>query len=90
MTAGCDLRALYHIAKRHDWQQAQPAGVYRMSTVGKSVAEVGFIHLSLAGQVKLVAARTSNCLGYDTNSRADWCPAVQPLGRRQRQLHAAV
>lgn len=43
---------LYHIALRTDWDAAQPAGRYEVSTRGLSLAEVGFIHCSLRHQVR--------------------------------------
>ena len=46
---------LYHIARSEDWQKAKKAGVYRVSTLGKTLDEVGYIHMSFAPQVKMVA-----------------------------------
>ncbi len=46
---------LFHIARRRDWEQAQDAGSYRVSTLGKQLGDEGFIHLSFAHQVKPVA-----------------------------------
>jgi glutathione S-transferase len=48
---------LYHLALRPEWQQARAAGDYRRSTRGRSLEEVGFIHLSAAHQVEATAAR---------------------------------
>jgi glutathione S-transferase len=48
---------LYHLALRQEWQQARLEGVYRRSTRGRSLEEVGFIHLSAADQVAATAAR---------------------------------
>ncbi len=48
---------LYHLALRDDWQRARAAGDYRCSTRGRSLEEVGFIHLSQAHQVAATAAR---------------------------------
>jgi glutathione S-transferase len=43
---------------RDEWQAALDAGEpYRRSTIGASLAEVGFIHCSLASQVADTAAR---------------------------------
>ena len=50
-------RWLYHLALREEWQAARAAGVYRRSTRGRSLEEVGFIHLSEAHQVPATAAR---------------------------------
>jgi glutathione S-transferase len=48
---------LYHLALRTEWQAACAEGVYRRSTRGRSVEDVGFIHLSSAHQVVATAAR---------------------------------
>jgi glutathione S-transferase len=48
---------LYHLALRQEWQAARVPGVYRRSTRGRSLEEVGFIHLSAAHQVEATAAR---------------------------------
>ncbi len=49
------MQRLFHIARRPDWEQAQRDGAYRVSTLGKPLGDVGFIHLSFAHQVKGVA-----------------------------------
>lgn len=49
------MAALFHIALRADWEQAIESGRYRISTLGKRLDEVGYIHLSFAHQVKGVA-----------------------------------
>ena len=46
---------VFHIAKAADWRAAQEAGEYRVSTLGRSLDEVGFIHASFAHQVPTVA-----------------------------------
>jgi glutathione S-transferase len=48
---------LYHLALRPEWQAARADGVYRRSTRGRSLEEVGFIHLSSAHQVPATASR---------------------------------
>jgi glutathione S-transferase len=48
---------LYHLALRSEWQAARLEGVYRRSTRGRSLEEVGFIHLSAAHQVAATAER---------------------------------
>ena len=48
---------LYHLALRQDWNAARHEGVYRRSTRGRSLEEVGFIHLSAAHQVEATARR---------------------------------
>jgi len=46
---------LFHVAQRADWEAAQQAGRYELSTRGLSLAEEGFIHCSLRHQVRAVA-----------------------------------
>src|ERR1700677_1557719 len=46
---------IYHIATAADWAQAQRDGQYTTSTIGRTLAEEGFIHASTAEQVALVA-----------------------------------
>jgi uncharacterized protein (DUF952 family) len=46
---------IYHIATASDWAQARGAGEYTTSTLGRTLAEEGFIHCSAAGQVAGVA-----------------------------------
>jgi uncharacterized protein (DUF952 family) len=46
---------LFHIARSDDWQAAQPAGVYTVSSLGRQLEEEGFIHMSFSHQVKTVA-----------------------------------
>ena len=56
--AGSNVSAvsrIYHIATRADWEQAQPGGEYTTSSVGKTLAEEGFIHTSQAAQVAATA-----------------------------------
>lgn len=48
---------LYHLALAGDWQAARADGDYRISTRGRTLAEVGFIHLSHAHQVEPTARR---------------------------------
>jgi glutathione S-transferase len=47
---------LYHLALGPEWQAARTDGVYRRSTRGRSLEEVGFIHLSNTHQVEATAA----------------------------------
>jgi len=42
---------IFHIATVDDWRAAERAGDYRVSTLGRSLAEEGYIHASRAGQV---------------------------------------
>jgi len=48
---------LYHLALRPEWTSARRDGVYARSTRGRSLEEVGFIHLSAAHQLAATAAR---------------------------------
>ncbi len=48
---------LYHLALGPEWQAAQAAGVYRRSTRGRSLEQVGFIHLSQAHQLAATHGR---------------------------------
>jgi uncharacterized protein (DUF952 family) len=49
------MAPIYHIAKEADWQRARLDGQYTVSTLGRSLAEEGFIHASTAAQVAGVA-----------------------------------
>jgi uncharacterized protein (DUF952 family) len=49
------MDALFHIARRADWERAQREGSYTVSTLGRTLDEEGFIHLSFAHQVGGVA-----------------------------------
>jgi len=42
---------IYHIALERDWRDAQRHGEYRISTLGRTLEEEGFIHCSDAHQV---------------------------------------
>lgn len=48
---------LYHLALREEWAEARRDGSYRCSTRGRSLEEVGFIHLSAAHQVEATVQR---------------------------------
>jgi glutathione S-transferase len=50
-------RPIYHMAMPDDWAAAAAAGVYAMSTRGRSIAQEGFMHCSLATQMRGVAER---------------------------------
>ena len=41
---------LFHLALRRDWEAAQEAGEYQISTRGRTLAEEGFLHASYAHQ----------------------------------------
>ena len=49
------MARLFHIARRVDWERALDSGHYRVSTLGRQLDDVGFIHLSFAGQLAGVA-----------------------------------
>ena len=51
------MSVIYHIATRGDWERARRSGEYTTSTVGRTLAEEGFIHASGQGQVNGVANR---------------------------------
>lgn len=46
---------LFHLALARDWADAFVTGEYRASTIGATLDEVGFIHLSYIDQVAGVA-----------------------------------
>mgnify|MGYP001236530823 CR=1 FL=1 len=48
---------LWHIAHRAQWEQAEASGEYPWSTRDRTVADVGFVHLSRPGQLAGVADR---------------------------------
>jgi uncharacterized protein (DUF952 family) len=51
------METLFHIARREDWREASARGSYRISTLGRTLAQQGYIHLSYSHQVKPVADR---------------------------------
>ncbi|MDO5745870.1 MAG: DUF952 domain-containing protein, partial [Micrococcaceae bacterium] len=50
------MRRILHLAELWDWEAAQVGGLYRCSTRGATLAEVGFIHCSDPGQLRRVAS----------------------------------
>jgi uncharacterized protein (DUF952 family)/GNAT superfamily N-acetyltransferase len=55
---GPQTRLLRHLALARDWEAARLAGEYRVSTLGLSLAQVGFVHACLtAAQLRGVAER---------------------------------
>lgn len=48
---------LHHVAIRSEWEAARAAGRYEVSTVGRSLAEVGFVHACHPPQVDGVLDR---------------------------------
>ncbi len=43
---------VFHLALVADWEQAKRDGDYRISTLGRSLAQEGFVHASRAQQVR--------------------------------------
>lgn len=54
---------LRHIALASDWESARATGEYRVSTVGRSIDDEGFIHASLPEQVAATGGRYYAGLG---------------------------
>jgi anti-anti-sigma factor len=50
-------RDLYHAAMPSDWDVALATGVYTVSTRGRSLDQVGFVHCSYRDQIEAVADR---------------------------------
>jgi uncharacterized protein (DUF952 family) len=48
---------IFHVATVRDWAAALADGVYRVSTLGATIDEVGFIHASTEEQVGATATR---------------------------------
>jgi uncharacterized protein (DUF952 family)/uncharacterized glyoxalase superfamily protein PhnB len=51
------MEILFHVARQRDWEAARRGGAYRISTLDRTLAQEGFIHLSFAHQVRGVADR---------------------------------
>ena len=50
------MDSIYHLAAGAEWSEAiESGGPYSRSTLGKSLADEGFIHCSLASQVGAIA-----------------------------------
>jgi uncharacterized protein (DUF952 family) len=47
---------VFHIARKRDWNAAEADGEYRVSTLGRSLGEVGFIHCSASRDQVLAVA----------------------------------
>ena len=41
-----DAMTILHLALHHDWTDARQAGEYRISTLGRTLEQEGFIHCS--------------------------------------------
>ena len=50
------MTTILHLAPLEDWEAARSAGVYRQSTRGATLADVGYIHCSGEGQLPVVAS----------------------------------
>jgi uncharacterized protein (DUF952 family) len=48
---------ILHIALLPDWEDAVAAGAYRVSTIGRTIDDEGFIHASTQEQVQGTASR---------------------------------
>jgi uncharacterized protein (DUF952 family) len=48
---------ILHIALLPDWEAALAAGAYRISTIGRTIDDEGFIHASTPEQVQGTASR---------------------------------
>ena len=46
---------IFHITSASAWQEAEEACEYRLSTKGRTLEEVGFVHCSFAHQVDVIA-----------------------------------
>lgn len=55
MTAPAAGEPLYHLALAGNWKAAVEAGEYRVSGIGMTLEDEGFIHCSFAGQVRRTA-----------------------------------
>jgi uncharacterized protein (DUF952 family) len=51
-----ELEHIFHIALTRDWEAAERVGEYRVSTLGKTLEEVGFIHGSFRHQVERIGS----------------------------------
>lgn len=48
---------LFHLALRSDWEAAREVGEYRVSTLGRTLEDEGFLHASFRSQVEDVRSR---------------------------------
>ena len=51
------MERIYHLALASDWAAAQDAGDYRISTLGRTLEQEGFIHASRADQWRATRQR---------------------------------
>jgi glutathione S-transferase len=54
--AGVPAERIYHLALRRDWEAAQREGEYRVSTLGRTLEQEGFLHASFGHQWQGVRA----------------------------------
>ncbi|MGB9034831.1 MAG: DUF952 domain-containing protein [Paeniglutamicibacter sp.] len=50
------MTKILHLTEAASWEAARAAGVYRQSTRGATLADVGYIHCSAEGQLPVVAS----------------------------------
>lgn len=48
------MNYIFHIARQKEWEAARELGEYRISTLGQSLDEIGFIHCSFEDQVSVI------------------------------------
>lgn len=53
---GSESEHIFHIALARDWEAAREAGDYRISTLGATLDEVGFIHGAFRRQVERIGS----------------------------------
>ncbi len=79
-------KRIFHIATDADWRRALETGTYTTSTVGRTLAEEGFIHTSRRDQVQGVFDRYYRGLGEHLvlltidPARLDAEVRVEPVG----------
>ena len=78
---------IFHIATRADWDETLRTGTYTTSTVGRTLAEEGFIHASRREQVAGVLERYYRSLGQplvlltiDPSRLTDADVRIEPVG----------
>ncbi len=49
-------RHVFHIALEGDWEDAQESGIYRVSTRGSRLDDIGFIHTAFEHQIAVIGA----------------------------------
>lgn len=51
------MNLIYHVAARSDWELARRDGQYTISTIGRTLAQEGYIHAAQAWQVNDVLGK---------------------------------